>query len=160
MTKILGGITPASLATGILFVTILFFTGTSLPQSAVERDVREIAGKLRCPVCQNLSVADSPSALAQQMRDLIREKRLAGESPEQIQAYFVSKYGEWVLLAPPRKGLNWLPWLAPFAGLMAGGAGIYFGIRKWVSVPSEGAPEAVDPEYVEKLKKELKDYEY
>jgi cytochrome c-type biogenesis protein CcmH len=79
-----------------------------------------IAAKLRCPVCQNESVADSPAQLAAQMRALIREQLAAGETDDQIIAYFVSKYGEWILLEPPRRGLLWLVWGAPIAALLAG----------------------------------------
>ena len=80
-----------------------------------------IAAQLRCPVCQNESVADSPSELAAQMRTLIGEKIAAGETDEQILDYFVSKYGEWILLEPPRRGLLWLVWVAPAVALSVGG---------------------------------------
>jgi len=79
-----------------------------------------IAAQLRCPVCQNESVADSPSELAAQMRTLIREKVAAGDTDQQIVDYFVSKYGEWILLEPPRRGLLWIVWLAPAVALLGG----------------------------------------
>ena len=85
-----------------------------------EARAQAIAAKLRCPVCQNESVADSPSELAAQMRTLIREKVAAGETDQQIVDYFVSKYGEWILLEPPRRGLLWIVWLAPAAALLGG----------------------------------------
>jgi len=65
-------------------------------------------------------IADSPSELAAQMRTLIREKVAAGETDQQIVDYFVSKYGEWILLEPPRRGLLWIVWLAPAAALLGG----------------------------------------
>ncbi len=86
---------------------------------AVEQQVRAIASRLRCPVCQNESVADSPSELAGQMRALIRTKLEEGQSPEEIVAYFVSRYGQWILLDPPREGVGWILWSAPFAVLFA-----------------------------------------
>ena len=86
----------------------------------LEARAQAIAAQLRCPVCQNESVADSPSELAAQMRGLIREKLAAGETDQQIVAYFVSKYGEWILLEPPRRGLLWIVWLAPAAALLVG----------------------------------------
>ena len=70
---------------------------------SLEEQTRLLAAELRCPVCQNLSVADSPSEMAIQMRELILEKLKNGESPEQIRGYFVSRYGEWILLAPTRQ---------------------------------------------------------
>src|SRR5439155_437257 len=78
-----------------------------------EARAQAIAAQLRCPVCQNESVADSPSELAAQMRTLIRAKVAAGETDQQIVDYFVSKYGEWILLEPPRRGPLWIVWLAP-----------------------------------------------
>ena len=85
-----------------------------------EARAQAIAAQLRCPVCQNESVADSPSALAAQMRTLIREKVATGETDQQIVDYFVSKYGEWILLEPPRRGLLWIVWLAPAVALLGG----------------------------------------
>lgn len=86
----------------------------------LDAQVQAIASRLRCPVCQNESVADSPSELSSQMRVLIRGKLQAGETPVQILAYFVSKYGEWILLEPPRRGVLWLVWIGPAAALLAG----------------------------------------
>ncbi len=79
------------------------------------------AQKLRCPVCQGLSVADSPAEGAKLMKSRIREFVAAGYSDDQICTYFVSRYGEWVLLEPPREGIHWLLWLGPFGLLALGG---------------------------------------
>jgi len=86
----------------------------------IDDRVREIASGLRCPVCQNLSVADSPSRLAGEMRSEIAVRLQGGDTPQEIRAFFVQRYGEWVLLAPTREGLNLLPWLAPIAGVAIG----------------------------------------
>src|SRR5207245_10552344 len=85
-----------------------------------EQAVHEIAAQLRCVVCQNLSVADSPSEMASQMRAIIRERLAAGESPAEVQRYFVDRYGEWILLAPPRRGFNLLVWLLPLVAVAVG----------------------------------------
>ena len=82
--------------------------------------VRDIASELRCPVCQNLSVADSPSRLAGEMRSEIESQLEAGRTPDEVRAFFVERYGEWVLLAPTREGLNLLPWLVPVVGVVLG----------------------------------------
>jgi cytochrome c-type biogenesis protein CcmH/NrfF len=66
----------------------------------IDEQTRAIAQELRCVVCQNLSVADSPSEMAQQMRGIVKEQLQRGKTPEEIKDFFVSKYGECVLLAP------------------------------------------------------------
>ncbi|MBI3990204.1 MAG: cytochrome c-type biogenesis protein CcmH [candidate division NC10 bacterium] len=127
-------------------------------QEDIEAKVRAIAALLRCPVCQNLSVMDSPSELAQEMKGLIRERLLQGESEEQVKAYFVQKYGEWVLLAPPKKGFNLLAWTLPFLAILGGLGGIILALRKWVRRGREHrASEPIAAEYQERLIRELKD---
>ncbi len=109
---------------------------------SVDAQVQAVASRLRCPVCQNESVADSPAELAAQMRALIRQKLDAGERPEHIIAYFVSKYGEWILLEPPRRGFLWLVWISPFAALLVGflvGGGF---LRRTVDRARKSAAEA------------------
>src|SRR5687767_959816 len=68
--------------------------------TAIDMQVDELAEELRCPVCQGLSIADSPSELSQQMKDVVRGQLESGKSPDEVKAYFVSKYGEWILLTP------------------------------------------------------------
>jgi cytochrome c-type biogenesis protein CcmH len=104
--------------------------GPSTPGSLAD-EVREVASTLRCPVCQNLSVADSSSRLAHEMRADIARDLSAGKSPEEIRAEFVAAYGEWILLAPPKTGINWMPWLAPILLLVLGGAAAAWRIKRW-----------------------------
>ena len=104
-----------------------------------EETVHEIGAQLRCVVCQSLSVADSPSETANQMRGIIRERLAAGDSPEQVKAYFVEKYGLWILLSPPRQGFNLLVWVVPFVALGAGLVLVLLLVRRW-SRPAVGSP--------------------
>lgn len=124
-----------------------------------DEEVHAIATQLRCVVCQNLSVADSPSEMARQMRDLIRERLAAGDRPEQVMAYFVQRYGEWVLLAPPARGLNLLLWLAPF-GAVAAGLALVVSLarrgRQHPASPEAAATPTVAPAERERLAAELK----
>jgi cytochrome c-type biogenesis protein CcmH len=94
--------------------------GRAVTPAVDEEAVTRIASQLRCVVCQNLSVADSPSEMAKQMRELIRERVARGDTPEQVVAYFVERYGEWVLLSPRPRGFTLLVWVAPFAALLGG----------------------------------------
>jgi cytochrome c-type biogenesis protein CcmH len=98
-----------------------------------DAEVDAVARHLRCVVCQNLSVADSPSEMARQMRDLVRERLAAGESAEQVKAYFVERYGEWVLLSPPAEGFALLAWALPL-GALGGGIGVaLLVLRRWTT---------------------------
>jgi len=125
----------------------LLWLGVGTAQAAgsveVEDRTREIASELRCVVCQNLSVADSPSDLAKEMRNLVREQVQQGKSREEIQAYFVSRYGEYVLLSPPKRGFNLLVWGLPFLAIVAGGGVVYLVARRWTEQSPVGR-SAVD----------------
>jgi cytochrome c-type biogenesis protein CcmH len=105
-----------------------------------EETVHEIGAQLRCVVCQSLSVADSPSETANQMRGIIRERLAAGDSPERVKAYFVEKYGLWILLAPPPQGFNLLVWVVPFVALGAGLALVLLLVRRWSRRPAGASP--------------------
>jgi cytochrome c-type biogenesis protein CcmH len=107
--------------------------------STIEERSQAIATGLRCPVCQNLSVADSPSGLAREMRATISTQLRAGWSPDQIRRYFVQRYGVWVLLAPPQRGLDLLPWLVPAIGLGLGLALWARFLRRRAPAETEGA---------------------
>lgn len=113
--------------------------GAALPAGpALEKRTHEVAALLRCPVCQGLSVADSPSTMATNMRGQVRELVAAGYDQEQILAYFERSYGEFVRLQPPLRGVNWLVWLAPLLGLVGGGCVVWLALRR----PRETAPAA------------------
>lgn len=122
-----------------------------------EEVVHEVAVQLRCVVCQNLSVADSPSEMASQMRAIIRERLAAGESPAEVQRYFVERYGEWILLSPPRHGFNLLVWLLPLGAVLAGLATAAMLIRRWTrrARTAPTAPATVDAAMSDRIRREL-----
>ena len=144
-----------------LLLLLVASAAGAAPSSRVnEETVREIASQLRCVVCQNLSIADSPSEMANQMRGIIRERLAAGESPERVVAYFVEKYGEWVLLSPRRQGFNLLVWTVPFAGIAVGLLAIVILTIRWSRRPRPAAlSEPVDAALRERIAKELNDLE-
>lgn len=91
--------------------------------ASLEERTHDVAQQLRCLVCQGESVADSPSDFAKSLRVLIRKRLAQGESPDAIQSFLVSRYGDRVLLAPPSSGIGRVAWLAPPL-LVLGGIGL------------------------------------
>ena len=135
---------------------VTFSLARAATPSDLDDRVREIASDLRCVVCQNLSVADSPSDLAKEMRSLVRELVQQGKSREEIEAYFVSRYGEFVLLSPPKHGFNLLVWVLPFLAVAVGAGVVYLVARRWTEATPAGRPPA-DPAYAERVRRELRD---
>ena len=103
----------------------------------------DLAARIRCPVCRQLSVEDSPSELARELKSVVRDRLARGESEEEVMQYFVSKYGEWVLLEPPKKGFNLVVWWLPVLGLLGGGIVLGVAFRSWL--PGGGSGEAERP---------------
>lgn len=131
----------------------------------IDKEAREISYLLMCPVCEGQTVAESNSQLANQMRAIIKEKLQEGKSKDEIIAYFVSRYGETILGAPPAKGVNWLLWTLPALALLIGGAIIGLFLYKSREEKEKPREESQKPttqserEYIEKLDKELKEFE-
>lgn len=89
-------------------------------QPPTDDQVNAIAKNMYCPVCENVPLDVCPTLACQQWRDQIREKLVEGWSEEQIHDYFVLQYGDRVLAAPPRTGLNWLIYIGPWVLIAAG----------------------------------------
>ncbi|HEX6506359.1 MAG TPA: cytochrome c-type biogenesis protein CcmH [Chloroflexota bacterium] len=113
-----------------------------------------VARELRCPVCQGESVADSQSGISQGMRAIIRQRLAAGQSPTQIKQYFVSRYGDKILLAPPSSGVGDLAWLAP--PLLLGGGVVLLAVLAldWRTRAKAAVP-SVSATYLERVRREL-----
>ena len=106
-----------------------------------EEKVTSVASGLRCPVCQGLSVADSHSPTAEAMYDDIRRRVEAGESDAAIKGYYVSRYGEWVLLKPEASGVGVVVWLLPLSALLLGAGGLAVAFRRWRRQPARSATD-------------------
>src|SRR5574337_180921 len=153
---------PQRVVVRLLLTIILGVWASEALAGSLEEQTLRLAAELRCPVCQNLSVADSPSEMATQMREVIHEKLKNGESPDQIRNYFVSRYGEWILLSPARQGFNWLAWLLPFVAILGGGVVIGLTIRRSIGRSHRsdaGQSRPADPRYTDRLEAELKEWE-
>ncbi|QBY00299.1 cytochrome c-type biogenesis protein CcmH [Rhodophyticola sp. CCM32] len=94
-----------------------------LDDPVLEARARSISAGLRCPVCRNESIDDSHADLARDLRLLVRERLVAGDTDAQVTRFIVERYGEYVLLNPPARGSTWILWLAG-PGLLLLGLGL------------------------------------
>lgn len=97
----------------------------------VEERVQSVASTVRCPQCASQSAADSDTSAALAVRREIAERIDAGQSDDEIRAYFASTYGEEILLNPPSRGVGSLVWIIPVVALVAGSAGLAVAFRRW-----------------------------
>lgn len=138
--------------------------GSKPSAETVDGQAALIASKLRCPVCQGVSLVDSPSGMAAKMRSQVRELVANGYSEEQVLRYFERSYGEFVRLQPPLRGLNVLLWILPGVVLLGGAAFVFRLARSpsAASVRSSASTEApkaseVDPDlakYLERIRRD------
>ena len=111
-----------------------------LSDPKLEARARHIGGELRCMVCQNQSIDDSDASLAGDLRVILRERLLAGDSDQQAIDYIVARYGTYVLLKPPFDRETLFLWLGPVLALIAGGTGVGLYLRR--RTPAEVAAPA------------------
>jgi cytochrome c-type biogenesis protein CcmH len=132
-------------AGAVLVVALSALVAGRVGRSATpEARAHAIASELRCPVCLNLSVADSPSRLAGAMRAEILDQLRAGRTEEQVRAYFVARYGDWILLEPEGRGLELVPVLFPAAAVLVGIGVWALAVRR--RARSDPAPVATEQE--------------
>ena len=98
------------------------YADTQLSDPRQERQAKALMETIRCLVCQGQAIADSDAEMAGDMRALIRQRIQAGESPEQIRAWLVERYGNWVTYDPPLEPVTWPLWAAP---ILLVGAGLF-----------------------------------
>lgn len=121
-----------------------------VPDSAVVTGTRlddmtaRVASELRCPVCRNQSVLESSSTLAREMQAEIKRRLARGDSPEDVKAYFVSRYGEWVLLQPRAEGINLVVYLFPALAVLGGALLAWHLVRRWTREDEDEKGEASD----------------
>ena len=110
-----------------------------LADPALETRARALSKELRCLVCQNQSIDESNADLAHDLRLLLRQRLVAGDTDQQVLDYLTARYGVFVLLDPPFAPLTWLLWLTPPA-LVVGGAGLLM-FRARRRRPDSAVPE-------------------
>jgi cytochrome c-type biogenesis protein CcmH len=130
----------------LLCLLLLWPAGVARAQepTASQREGVEIARTLKCPVCESQSVADSPSQLAQEMRAYIQRRLEAGDSRQAIVQALVDRYGEGILLEPPRAGFTLLVWWLPALSFGLGAVVVALALRRWTrrATPAMGAEPA------------------
>ena len=104
--------------------------GETLDDPALEARARSLGKELRCLVCQNQSIDDSDASLAKDLRNVVRERLLAGDDDQEIKDFLVDRYGAFVLLKPPVETSTYLLWAGPFLIFALGAAGVFMFMRK------------------------------
>ena len=122
-------------------------------QVQLEQEVFEIARLLRCPTCVSETVADSSATVSIEMRNIIREQLQEGRSRAEVLAFFQERYGDWILLEPPRRGLHLVVWIAPILASMLAFGSLVFFFRRWTR--NAQMPIEVDAEALERVRREL-----
>jgi cytochrome c-type biogenesis protein CcmH len=138
-----------------LFACAALLLGGFVAAQDVELHSRvfEIARQLRCPVCVSESVADSNAQLAQQMRQMIQQQLEEGRSEAQIFSYFTNRYGDWIMLEPPKRGLHLVVWVLPVVAGLAGLAVVALLVRRWLATARQ--PIVVGQEALDRVRAEL-----
>lgn len=145
---------------GILAVisSIWLYTFLASPsRQSLDQRVHDVASQLKCLVCQGESVADSPATLSLQMRGVIRQQLQSGKSEQEVIQYFVSRYGDRILLSPPMQGITLLAWIVPVALMILGALLVFFVLRSWQSSTSL---EAVDTHGAESINMDEQELAY
>ncbi len=115
-------IAPALMAAMLALPALAVTPDEVLQDPALEQRARDLSANLRCMVCQNQSIDDSDASLARDLRVLVRERLVAGDSDAQVIDYVVDRYGEFVLLRPTFSAQNAVLWATPAIVLLLGGA--------------------------------------
>lgn len=146
--------TGHSLLQRLLVAAFAVLAGLAAAQEVeLESRVFEIARQLRCPVCVSESVADSNAQLAQQMRELIQQQLEEGRSEAQIFSYFTNRYGDWIMLEPPRRGIHLVVWLLPIVAALLGVGVVAVLVRRWLASARE--PIAVEQADLDRVRADL-----
>lgn len=150
----------------ILGLVLLVMTSTAVyAQTPTPNEINEIARELWCPLCNGVRLDNCDLQACIQMREVISEKMMAGESKEQIKAYFVQQYGDVVLGQPPREGFNLVVWIFPILAALVGLGWVAYLVVTWrkkrpmavttpPSAPLEGKEDSDD--YVKRVERDLR----
>ncbi len=111
-----------------------------LDDPVLEARARALSQVVRCPVCQNQPIDSSNAPLARDLRILVRERLVAGDSDAEVKAFLVARYGDYVLFDPPMKLTTYALWFGPALILLLGGFGVFMFFSGARRAPSAPAP--------------------
>ena len=131
-----------------------------LPNAGLEARARNLSKELRCMVCQNQSIDDSDAPLARDLRVLVRERLVAGDSDAEVLDFLTARYGDFVLLKPRLTAHTALLWLAPFAIVLAGVFAVIAFLRRRRDEAAAPAPAALSPDEQRRIAELLKPSEH
>jgi len=149
----------SGLLIALLLAALAFGTAQAQGEQPTDDEVNAVAKGLYCPVCENVPLDVCPTQSCKQWRELIREKLALGWSQGQIEQFFVSQYGDRVLATPPATGLNWLVYLLPPVGFVAGALILAGALRSWrkpSGSDSQSTAEPADSAYLARVEEELR----
>ncbi|HTZ71367.1 MAG TPA: cytochrome c-type biogenesis protein [Acetobacteraceae bacterium] len=136
----------------MLFLFLLLFLATPalavsdpiemIPNPKLEARAEVIGSQLRCLVCQNESIEDSQADLARELRKIVRQQVVAGKTNQQVIAWMVARYGNFVRLRPPFMASTFFLYATPVLGLLIGGLAAWWGRRRAIEAP---APAPLTP---------------
>jgi len=138
--------------TKICLASVLWFSISIASAAQIAEDpqlearLKALSAELRCLVCQNTTLADSDAALAEDLRNEIRTLMREGKSDEEITAYLVERYGDFVRYRPPVNANTALLWFGPFIMLLIGGITLVIILRKRANQPNMKASESIEDE--------------
>ncbi len=124
-----------------------------LADPALEARARGISAELRCLVCQNQSIDDSDADLARDLRLLVRERLVAGDTDTQVRDYIVARYGEYVLLNPVIAPHTLLLWVAGPVVLVIGAVAVFLAARRRRAVATGGTLTDEEAKALEELER-------
>ncbi len=139
MSRLLGAIATCAFMLLVLSPAGAVDPDEMLDDPALETRAREISQNLRCLVCQNQSIDDSNADLARDLRVIVRQRLVAGDSNEEVLQYIVDRYGDYVLLTPPVRGSTYALWFGPVVILLVAGGALLIAARRRRNRPAADA---------------------
>lgn len=154
-----------SAALALVFISSVSAQETTPRPPVTDDQVNAIAKQMFCPVCENTPLDVCPTQACIEWRELIRDLLAEGKTEAEIKQYFVDRFGDRVLAAPPARGLNWLVYIIPPIAILVGVFILISAVRSWrqpvtaTAQPTSAGPQVgspLDDEYAKRLEEELR----